>query len=165
MHMLSPLLPACSTAQWHSCVNAWIMTCRLCASLSSFPSLSFIPLCLSHSLSVSNALTLHRWLSVGTSSEVLMGHTHDAQVNKQAGWGGGDSRSWSKVRITGKSHSSMQGCSSSCGIITPKICFNLQLFQITSSKSDKMFCSPQYILVCALCYFAFSCAHNHLFLI
>lgn len=40
------------------------------------------------SLSLSNGLTLHTWLSAGTSSEVLVGHMHDDQVNKQPGLGG-----------------------------------------------------------------------------
>ena len=91
-----------------------------------------------HSLSPSpspspcNGLTLHRWLCVGTSSEVLMGHTHDDQVNQQAGSGGGDRGSWSKVRITGKSQSSMQGHSSSCGMITSGTRFDLQLVHSVS---------------------------------
>lgn len=78
-------------------------TLTLCFSF--FLSFAFIHIVLSHSLSPCNGLTFHRWLCVGTSSEVLMGHMHDDQVNKQAGLGGGDRGSWSKVRITGKSQS------------------------------------------------------------
>lgn len=76
----------------------------LTRSLSFFLSLTFIHI----APSLGNGLTLHRWLSVGTSSEVLMGHTHDDQVNKQPGWGGGDRGTRSKFRITGKSLSSVQ---------------------------------------------------------
>lgn len=94
---------------------------HVAASLSSFPSFTFILFSLSLSLSLSNGLTRRRWLCVATSSEVLMGHTHDGQVNKPAGLGGGRGGVWSKVGITGKSQSSMQGRSPSCGMITSGI--------------------------------------------
>lgn len=64
-----------------------------------------------------------------------MGHTHDGQVNKQAGLGCGDLGSWSKVRITGKSQSSMQGHIFSSGMVTSKICFDVQLIHSSSSST------------------------------
>lgn len=87
---------------------------------SFFLSFTLTHIVLSCSLSLCNGLTLHRWVCVGTSSEVLMGHTHDGQVNKQAGLGCGDLGSWSKVRITGKSQSSMQGHISPVGWLLQK---------------------------------------------
>ena len=102
-----------------------------CVFLS--PSLSFISL--SHSLCLGNGLTLHRWLCSGTSSEVLMGHTHDDQVNKQAGLRGGDRGSWSKIGITGKSQSSVHSYWSSCWVITAEICFDLHLVHSPSSST------------------------------
>lgn len=108
--------------------------------------LRFLPFLLSHSrpscsicFSLFNGLTLDRWLCEGTSSEVLMGQTHDDQFNKQTDSGGGDMRSWSKVRITGKPQRSLQGrSSSSWRIITPEICFDQQLVHsVSSSAGDR----------------------------
>lgn len=110
----------CSTSSWHSCVNARIMTPWLFAFFF-FLSSSLTHLLLSCSLFLCNGLTHHRWVCVVTSSEVLQGHMHDGQVNKQAGLGCRDVGSWSKFRITGKSQSSLQGHIFSSGMITKNV--------------------------------------------
>lgn len=115
-------IPALMQESWH-----------LDSLLSFFFLSSSLPhLLLSCSLFLCNGLTHHRWVCVGTSSEVLQGHMHDGQVNKQAGLGCRDAGSWSKFRITGKSQSSLQGHIFSSGMITSKTCFDLLLIHRVS---------------------------------
>lgn len=122
---------------------------------SFFLSLSLSFISLSHSLCLGNGLTLHRWHSDGTSSEVLMGHMHDDQVNKQAGLRGGDRESWSKVGITGKSQSSVHSYWSSCWMITAEIGIDLHLVHSSPSSTGDKGLLSEYSAVLPPCYPAF----------
>lgn len=125
---MPPLHPHCCWKVWglfhSSSVSLMCYSMNHSCFLSSFLSPSFRSFCLTLCPRVTpHALTPHRWLSVGTSSEVLTGHMHEVQVNRRAGCTGrcvcgGRRGSRSKVATIRKSQ--IQYYPSSCEIVFQK---------------------------------------------